>query len=159
MHIIQIEIRNVIALRNPRTVLPPPGDDRLATTRYFFLVFTVRYVRTGWKLYSNGKKCRRARSCEGAPDASGLHQVTGRVCERNERNKKRVHGLQTGGDRAGGPVSLRNGARIGSRTSFGQNFGEPICFRHKAFQYSPARDSDWRVAMACATAWMSWDSG
>src|SRR5262245_26098403 len=49
--------------------------------------------------------------------------------------------------------------RIGSRVSFGQNFGAPISFKQEAFQYSPARDGDRRAATACATASMSSDSG
>src|SRR4029453_12148977 len=49
--------------------------------------------------------------------------------------------------------------RIGSRVSFGQNFGAPISFKQEAFQYSPARDGDRRAETACAMASMSSDSG
>jgi hypothetical protein len=50
---------------------------------------------------------------------------------------------------------------MGSRVSFGQNFGEPICFKQEAFQnnHNLARDGDRPAFTACATASTSRDSG
>ena len=48
---------------------------------------------------------------------------------------------------------------IGCRCLLGQNLGIPIAFRQAAFQYNPARESDFLFFTAFATASISPDSG
>jgi hypothetical protein len=104
VHTSQIELRNVIALRNPRTVCAPWGNGRLATARYFFLFYSAICSHGMETLLSsfdriskrakNSLQIALVQSC--TRRVRRLHQVMGCVCERNETNKKQVHGLKSG---------------------------------------------------------------
>ena len=84
---------------------------------------------------------------------SGLTEICGLGTGRHQR-------LQIGNGRC---VTLgrdlRHASMIGWRVFLGQNFGTRTARRQVAFQYSPARDRDFRFFAAFATALMSPDSG